>query len=163
MHESAGPAFQKTYDARGLAVGDYDNDGDADVIFTCLQDRPVLLRNNIGQENAWLGLELEGTLSNRDAIGAKLTLLRQGEAPLVRWITGGSSIFSSQDKRVIFGLGSRSLPGGVTVEIRWPSGERQRLAGLQPNRYHLIVEPQRPREAALSRAGGVVGRNSGGS
>jgi len=60
MEESAGPVFHTRYDARGLAVGDYDNDGDTDAIFVCLQDRPVLLRNNVGQDNAWIGFQFGG-------------------------------------------------------------------------------------------------------
>jgi hypothetical protein len=87
MKESAGPTFHTGYDARGLAVGDYDNDGDTDAIFACLQGSPVLLHNNLGQDNAWFGFQLVGTRSNRDAIGSKLTV-RQGNRKLVRWITG---------------------------------------------------------------------------
>ncbi len=120
---------------------DYDNDGDTDVIFACLQGRPVLLRNNVGQDNAWIGSQLVGTTSNRDAIGSKLTV-RQGNRKLVFWITGGASIFSSHDHRVIFGLGSKPGPRSVTVEIRWPNGETQSVADLQPNQYHKIVEPK---------------------
>jgi hypothetical protein len=138
--ESAGPVFHTQYDARGLAVGDYDNDGDTDAIFVCLQGRPVLLRNNVGQDNAWIGLQLVGTRSNRDAIGSKLTL-RSGNRKLVRWITGGASIFSSHDHRVIFGLGSKPGPRTVSVEIRWPHGETQTVTDLAPNQYHRIVEP----------------------
>jgi hypothetical protein len=139
MEESAGPVFRTQYDARGLAVGDYDNDGDTDAIFVCLQGRPVLLRNNVGQDNAWIGFQLVGTRSNRDAIGSKLTL-RLGSRQLVRWITGGGSIFSSHDHRVIFGLGSKPGPRTVSVEIRWPHGETQTVTGLAPNQYHRIVE-----------------------
>src|SRR5258706_5698807 len=100
----AGTAFSKGYLARGLAIGDWDNDGAPDAIFTCVGDRPVLLRNNVGRKNAWIGLQLHGVKSNRDAIGAKLTL-RVGDRKLVRWLTGGSSYPSSHDQRVVLGLG----------------------------------------------------------
>jgi hypothetical protein len=140
MEESAGPVFRSQYDAWGLAVGDYDNDGDTDAIFICLQDRPVLLRNNIGQDNAWIGFQLVGTQSNRDAIGSKLTF-RFGSRKLVRWITGGASIFSSHDRPMIFGPGTKPGPRTVSVEIRWPHGENQTVTGLTPNQYHRIVEP----------------------
>ena len=120
-------------------------DGDTDAIFICLQDRPVLLRNNVGQDNAWVGFQLVGTQSNRDAIGSKLTV-RVGGRKLVRWITGGASIFSSHDHRVIVGLGNKPGPAKVSVEIRWPHGETQTVTGLLPNQYHRIVEPRGNKE-----------------
>jgi hypothetical protein len=143
MKETAGAAFQTRYDARGLAVGDFDNDGDVDAAFVCLQDAPVLLRNNVGQNSNWIGFQLVGTKSNRDAIGSKLTL-RWGDRKLVRWITGGASIFSSHDTRTVFGLGtapSPPLPIVPTLEIKWPSGTTQTIDGITPNRYHKITEP----------------------
>jgi hypothetical protein len=99
----------------------------------------VLLHNNVGKDNNWIGFELQGTKSNRDAIGAKLVMEYRGRK-LVRWITGGSSIFSSSDHRVIFGLGSGPPPATVDVEIRWPNGESETARELPPNRYHKIVE-----------------------
>jgi len=137
---AAGPAFARGYVARGLAVGDIDNDGDADAIFTRLNDSPVLLRNNVGQNAVWIGFELEGTVSNRDAIGARVTVEHDGRR-MSRWITSGSSYLSSHDKRVIFGLGG-SRPASVTAEIRWPNGRTQTVSGLAPGRYHRIVEPR---------------------
>jgi len=139
MRANAGEAFRKGYSGRGLAVGDYDNDGATDLIFTCLNSRPVLLHNNVGAVNSWIGFKLVGTTSNRDAIGAKLTL-QAGDRKLARWITGGSSYLSSHDKRVVFGLG-RQAPESVGLQIRWPSGQTQNLAGLKPRSYHLIREP----------------------
>ena len=111
-----------------------------DLIFTCLADSPVLLRNNTGQGNAWIGFELVGSKSNRDGIGARLTL-RAGTQRSVRWITGGSSYLSSSDKRVVFGV----LPGlpsaSLDLEIVWPSGTVQHVEDLTDFRYHRIVEP----------------------
>ena len=140
MKETAGPAFHTSYSARGLAVGDYDNDGDTDAVFVCLNSRAVLLRNNVGQDKPWIGFQFEGTKSNRDAIGAKLTL-RLRERKLVRWITGGSSFLASHDKRVIFGLGGGKEPTGeINLEIRWPDGTMQTVSGLQRNQYHKFVQ-----------------------
>jgi hypothetical protein len=140
MEKLAGPTFQEKFRARGLAVGDIDNDGRTDVIFTCLNDSPVLLRNTWTSGGAWVGLELQGTRSNRDAIGAKV-VVPLGDRKLVRWITGGSSYLSSHDKRLIFGLGEHA-PHEVSAEIQWPSGQVQTVTGLSIGRYHKIVEPQ---------------------
>ena len=135
----AGPAFSQGYLARGLAIGDWDNDGAPDAIFTCIGDRPVLLRNNVGRQNSWIGIGLVGVNSNRDAIGAKLTL-RFADRRLVRWLTGGSSYLSSHDKRILFGLGSRSPHHRVDIEIVWPNGGTQVARSLEINRYHQITE-----------------------
>jgi hypothetical protein len=135
----AGPAFSQNYLARGLAIGDWDNDGAPDAVFTCIGERPVLLRNNVGQKNSWIGLNLVGVKSNRDAIGAKLSL-RLGDRKLVRWVTGGSSYLASHDKRILFGLGSFPSSRRVDVEIIWPTGGTQVATGLEPSRYHRIVE-----------------------
>ena len=139
MGERAGPAFQSAYLGRGLALADFDNDGDVDAVFTCLNDRPVLLRNNVGSRNPWIGFELKGTISNRDAIGAKL-IVTDGSRHFVRWITGGSSYLSSQDKRIIVGLGADSTSKSANVEIRWPNGAVQKFDNLQLRQYHKIVE-----------------------
>lgn len=140
VEKIAGPPFHEKYDARGLAVGDYDNDGDVDAAFIRLQDTPVLLRNNLGQNHGWVGFLLVGTRSNRDAIGSKLTV-RWGDRKLVRWITGGASIFSSHDNRVVFGLGANPGPPAISVEIQWPSGTTQTVDGIAPHRYHKMTEP----------------------
>jgi hypothetical protein len=138
MAALAGPVFQWKYRARGLAVGDWDNDGRPDVIFTCLNDSPVLLHNTVADGGSWIGLQLEGTRSNRDAIGAKV-VVSAGGRKLVRWITGGSSYLSSHDKRLIFGLG-KNAPEHAGAEIHWPAGEVQTVSGLAIGRYHKIVE-----------------------
>ena len=140
---SAGPAFSRSYVGRGLAIGDWDNDGAMDAIFTCVGDRPVLLRNNAAGGRSWIGVRLIGTKSNRDAIAAKATL-HVSDRRLVRWVTGGSSYLSSHDRRLLFGLGSAPATTKVTVEIQWPSGQRQLAEGLDLNRYHLITEAAEP-------------------
>jgi hypothetical protein len=141
LGEKAGVAFKKDYVARGLAVGDWNNDGRVDAVFTRLNAAPVLLRNDGGQEHSWIGLELEGVSSNRDAIGAKITVEVAG-SKLVRWITGGSSYLSSHDKRVVVGLGKIAAASGVQVEIRWPSGNVSRPANVRLDRYNHLLEPR---------------------
>jgi hypothetical protein len=138
VEEAAGSVFSNRYVGRGLAVGDYDNDGGVDVVFTRLNDTPILLHNNVGHLKQWIGIELQGTKSNRDAIGAKLTLTC-GAKKLVRWITGGASYLSSHDKRVVFGLGD-TPPGSVKLEIRWPNGNTQTVTALKLNQYQRIGE-----------------------
>lgn len=140
MASQAGPVFRTRHSARGMATGDYDNDGDMDVVFVRLNERPVLLRNNVGQEGAWIGFELQGTLSNRDAIGSKLSL-QSGDKRFTKWATGGASFLASHDKRVVFGLG-KTVKEECNLEIRWPRGRVQTVSGLEINRYHKIVEPE---------------------
>jgi hypothetical protein len=137
VSDTAGAAFHKPSLGRGLAVGDYDNDGGIDVAFTRLNDTPVLLHNNVGRLNRWVGVELVGTQSNRDSIGAKLTLAC-GTRKLVRWITGGGSYLSSHDKRVIFGLGNYT--GSIQLEVRWPNGKTKTIDDLKVNQYQQVVE-----------------------
>jgi len=138
MREQAGPVFESEYRARGLAAGDFNNDGGVDVVFTRLDATPVLLCNNVGQSHPWVGFELQGTKSNRDAIGAKITL-RAGKRKLVRWITGGGSYLSSHDKRVVIGVPDSSP--NIDAEIKWPSGTVQRLSNLALKQYHHVAEP----------------------
>ena len=140
MRGFAGPSFSAGQSARGLAVGDFNNDGGVDAVLTRLDEKPILLRNNEGPNHPWIGLELQGVKSNRDGIGSKITI-DAGKRKLVRWITGGASYLSSHDKRVIVGLGGvpSSLP--ITGEIRWPSGMVQHLPTLKRNRYQKILEP----------------------
>jgi enediyne biosynthesis protein E4 len=139
MSDRAGDVFQKSYSARGLAVGDWNNDGRVDAVYTTLNASPILLRNDSKTQNSWIGLELQGVKSNRDAIAAKITV-EVGRTKLVRWITGGSSYLASHDKRVVVGLGKLPPSSAVRVEIRWPNGNVQRPAGLKLDRYNHVVE-----------------------
>jgi len=139
VSSQAGSAFLQGYLARGLAIGDWDNDGAPDAIFTCIDERPVLLHNNVGRKNSWIGIHLIGVKSNRDAIGAKLTVHVAGRK-LVRWITGGGSYLSSHDKRVLFGLGNLPATRSIDLEIVWPNRQTQLATSLAINRYHQITE-----------------------
>ena len=140
---AAGPAFLERHLARGLATADIDNDGDLDAGLVRLRDFPVLLRNAVGQESDWIGLHLRGTVSNRDAIGARVVLRSPGRRTL-RWVQGGGSFLGSHDRRIVFGLGKDGSDHDLTVEVRWPNGGFGRYEGLAANRYHEVVEPQPP-------------------
>lgn len=143
MRDKAGLPFQTNYSGRGLAIGDWNNDGRSDAVFTCLDSPPMLLRNDLAPDQAWIGLELQGTVSNRDAIGAKITL-EAGSKKLSRQITSGSSYLSSHDKRVVIGLGSGKGLSTVSGEIRWPNGGVQRVINLKVGEYHHVVEERTP-------------------
>ncbi len=138
---AGGPAFTAAYLGRGLATGDYDNDGAVDAAFVSLNDPPVLLHNEAAVGRRWLGVRLQGRASNRDAIGAKLEFTSAAGRVLTRWIIGGGSFLASHDRRVVFGLGAASAEQAA-LTIRWPSGRQQRVTCLAPGRYHQIIEDQ---------------------
>ncbi len=102
----AGPVFQKDLAARGLAVGDYDNDGAVDVIIGVNGGPPVLLKNNAAKGNNWLGIKLEGVTCNRDAIGARI-VWKAGGKVRERLKNNGGSYLSSHDPREVLGHWSR--------------------------------------------------------
>ena len=124
--------------SRAAAVGDYDNDGDADLFVVNLNDTPTLLRNDSGAGNGWLGLQLTGTESNRDAIGARVRV-RGGGMEQVREVQRGYSFQAQNDPRLLFGLGrGRRVE---EVEILWPSGRRQLITDPPLRRYLKVREP----------------------
>ena len=134
----AGPAFSRMLPARGLAVGDIGNNGRLDVLIGTNGGPPVLLRNNAGQGNHWVGLKLEGERCNRDAIGARLTW-SAGGVKRTRLKNNGGSYLSSHDPREIIGLGANKLDW---LEIHWPppSTRIDRLTDLAVDRYTTIAE-----------------------
>jgi hypothetical protein len=135
----AGPVFQKSFPARGLAVGDYDNDGRIDVLVGNNGGAPVLLKNNAGEGNHWVGVRLQGTACNRDAIGATIAWSANGTTRRRSKANGGSYL-SSHDMREVLGV------GGATkidwIEITWPppSGRVERVTNVPLDRYVTIVE-----------------------
>jgi hypothetical protein len=139
MSQAAGPVFQKDFSARGLAVGDYNNDGALDVIIGINGGPPVLLRNNAARDNNWVGLKLEGVTCNRDAIGARI-IWKEGGKTRSRLKNNGGSYLSSHDPREILGIGSAARID--ELEIHWPAPSRriEKLTNLAPNRYLRIVE-----------------------
>jgi hypothetical protein len=135
----AGPAFTKSFAARGLAVGDFTNTGALDVLIAVNNDAPVLLKNRAAAGNHWLGVKLVGKKCNADAIGAKLTWTAGGlKRSCLK--TGGGSYLSSHDPRVVMGIGSNARID--KLEIRWPlpSGRLESFTDLPVDRYITIVE-----------------------
>lgn len=135
----AGPAFAQNLAARGMAVGDFDNDGAVDVLVAVNGGAPVLLKNNAAAGNHWLGVKLIGKKCNTDAIGAKLTWTA-GPLKRSQLKTGGGSFLSSHDPRVVMGIGTN--PRIEKLEIRWPlpSGRVETFSDLPADRYITIVE-----------------------
>ena len=135
----SGPVFAKPLSARGMAIGDFDNDGSTDVLIANNDGAPVLLHNNLGGQNHWLGIKLVGTKSNPDAVGARITYQAQ-DLKQQRMKVGGGSFLSSHDPRLVLGIGRR--PKIDWLEIKWPlpSGKVERITGLPIDRYITIVE-----------------------
>ena len=119
ISSSAGPGLTEPYSSRGLAMGDLWNDGRLEAVINNLSDRPLLLVNVARNENHWLGVRLIGTTSNRDGIGAKVTL-ESAKRVWVDEVRSGSSYNSSNDLRIHFGLGKETVFTGL--QVRWPSG-----------------------------------------
>src|SRR4029453_7066502 len=135
--KNSGAVFARDFSGRGMATGDFDNDGDLDVLISNNGEAPLLLRNDGGNRNNWLGLELIATKSNPSAVGAVIT----GEAGGVkrsRLKTAGGSYLSAHDPREILGLGTAARVD--RLEIRWPSGQVDRLTNLPANRYVKLTE-----------------------
>ena len=126
---------------RGLAVGDYDNDGDLDVVMVSQTGALQLFRNDGGNQNHWITLRLEGVRSNRDAVGAKVSL-RTARGPQTQWVRGGSSYCSRSDTRLTFGLGDETQVLGL--HVRWPSGLTQTFGPLPANRFYRLREGEAP-------------------
>ena len=135
----SGPLFSRPMSSRGLALGDFDNDGAVDVLVSVNDDAPVFLRNNVGSQNHWLGLTLVGKKSNRDAVGARITY-QAGDLKRSRMKVGGGSYLSSHDPRIVLGIGQRKKLDWVEVKWPLPGGAVERFTDLPIDRYITIVE-----------------------
>jgi hypothetical protein len=139
ISSEAGPLFQRQMAARGLALGDFDNDGAVDVLISNNNEAPLLLRNNVGNQNHWLGVKLIGKKANIDAIGARLSY-QSGDLKRSRMKVGGGSYLSSHDPRMVLGLGKRTKIDWVEITWPQPSGLKQRFTDLPVDRYITIRE-----------------------
>ncbi|MDE3179731.1 MAG: CRTAC1 family protein [Acidobacteriota bacterium] len=135
----AGPVFQQDFAARGLATGDFNNDGRVDVLVGVNGEAPLLLRNNAGQGNHWVGMKLVGKRCNRDAVGARLTWSIGGEVRKMLKNSGGSYL-SSHDPRIVLGLGASTHVDWVEVQWPAPSGKTERYTSVPSGRYLIITE-----------------------
>jgi hypothetical protein len=133
--ETGGPLLLQQ-SSRGAAFGDVDNDGDIDILISVIDDRPMLLRND-STGGHWVTLRLEGTKSNRLAIGAKVTI-ETGSRRQVAEVRSGASYISHNDTRVHFGLGTGRSVDRVT--IRWPNGNVETLGSLAADRFYVVRE-----------------------
>jgi len=125
-------------DGRAAVTADFDNDGDQDIFVTTLQgEGQLLFRNNVGQNNNFIRITLEGQASGRDAFGA-VVRLKTAEGILTRVKSGGSGFLAQHDPRLLFGLGQEVQ--AEWIEISWPSGNRQRLGAVKAGTSLRIVE-----------------------
>lgn len=148
----SGAALIEPRVSRGAAFGDYDEDGDVDVVVNDLDGPPMLLRNDGGAKAGhWISLRLTGTKSSRNAVGAKVTL-KAGALTQVDEVRGGDSYLSHSDRRLHFGLGAATKVDEVT--IRWPSGATEKLTNLPVDRVMTIVEGRSGAEGGRQKAEG---------
>jgi hypothetical protein len=139
VSDQAGPVFQKYFAARGLAVGDFDNDGAIDVLIGVNGSAPLLLKNQAAKGNNWVGLKLEGSQANRDAIGAKIFWTAGGKKRS-RLKNSGGSYLSSHDPREVLGIGTAAKLDDL--EIHWPAPSKRidRFTNVPLNRYIRVPE-----------------------
>ena len=131
--DQAGPGVSTPHASRGCAFGDFDNDGDIDMLIVNMNEPPSLLRNDITGNNHWLKVKLIGTRSNRSAIGARVTAHYGGKIQ-AQEVLSQSSFYSASDLRLHFGLGAA---GSADLDIRWPNGAKETIAKVPAD--HLIV------------------------
>lgn len=132
----AGPGVEAAHSSRGCAFGDFDNDGDVDVLIVNQNEPPSLLRNDVTGTNHWLKIKLTGVKSNKSAIGARVTV-RYGDKVQAQEVLSQSSYLSANDKRLHFGLGSVET---ADVEVRWPMGQIEKLAAVKVDQLIHVTE-----------------------
>ncbi|MCH7761381.1 CRTAC1 family protein, partial [candidate division TA06 bacterium] len=137
LSSQSGVHFSEARVSRGAAFGDFDNDGDLDILLTNSNDFPNLLRNDGGNQDNWLLVKTVGTRSNRDGIGTRITVV-SGDLTQVEEVRSGSSYLSQNDLRLHFGLGKRKKID--LLEIRWPSGLVETHKNIEVNQILVATE-----------------------
>jgi enediyne biosynthesis protein E4 len=132
----AGPGVAEAHCSRGCAFGDFDNDGDIDILIVNLNEPPSLLRNDLRGKQNWIKVKLEGVKSNRSAIGARV-LVRYGGKVQAQVLTSQASFYSCNDPRLHFGLGAST---SADVEVFWPNGLHEKFKGIIPNQLLTLRE-----------------------
>ena len=134
--EQAGPGMAEQHCSRGCAFGDFDNDGDVDILIVNLNEPPSLLRNDLSGKQNWIKVKLEGVKSNRSAIGARV-LVRYGGKVQAQAVLSQSSFYSANDPRLHFGLGPSKT---ADIEVHWPSGLLEQYPGVAANQWLKLRE-----------------------
>jgi hypothetical protein len=137
VSERLGPPVTTPAAARGAAFGDFDDDGDLDVLINNVHAPPDLFRLDRDPGAHWIGFKLRGTTSHPDAVGARVRLFVGGDARVAE-VRGGGSYLSESDRRVLFGLGAAVAV--ERIEVRWPDGSLEEWSGLAVDRYHALIQ-----------------------
>jgi enediyne biosynthesis protein E4 len=137
VSSKAGPAIQTESLGRGCAFGDFDNDGDVDVVINNLDGPPTLLRNDGGNKNNWIMIKCVGTRSNRSAIGTRVKVI-SGQHSQIDEVMSGSGYYSQNDFRLHFGLGRATKAD--RIEVAWPSGVKESFSDLPANQLIVLQE-----------------------
>ena len=138
--DKVGSALRQPIVGRGVAYLDFDNDGDLDLVLTTSNGPAKLLRNDNGNQNDMLRIRTIGTRSNRDGIGARITVTTNTGLHLFKMVRSGSSYLSQSELPVTFGLGKPTTNKLVSLEIVWPSGKRESARDIQPNQFVTLQE-----------------------
>jgi hypothetical protein len=134
--EEAGAGVAAAHASRGCAFGDFDNDGDIDVLVMNMNEPPSLLRNDVSGRGHWLKVLLVGVKSNRSAIGARV-VARYGDRVQAQEVCAQSSFYSANDRRLHFGLGTA---GSADLTIRWPNGVEEKVPKVEADQLVVIRE-----------------------